>query len=144
MYYLFQQQEFLYFPHIMYIWPTTAAARFKSWTVFARPHAGIVGSNPTQGMDVCIVCVCSVLCVGRGTATGSSPVQGVLPTMYRIKKLKKRPRPNKGLYIHNNNVYTYFLWPLQKVYLTKQYKSAFVLEMQIVLWNLGTEFFNII
>jgi hypothetical protein len=23
--------------------------------------------------------------------------------VYRIKKLKKRPRPNKGLYIHNNN-----------------------------------------
>jgi hypothetical protein len=26
----------------------------------ARSNAGIVGSNPTQGMDVCIVCVFSV------------------------------------------------------------------------------------
>jgi hypothetical protein len=29
-----------------------------------------------------------VLFVGRGFATDWSPVQGVLPTMYRIKKLK--------------------------------------------------------
>jgi hypothetical protein len=36
------------------------AARSKAWTVFARSDAGIVGSNPTQGMDVCIVCVYSV------------------------------------------------------------------------------------
>jgi hypothetical protein len=36
-------------------------------TVFARWNAVIVGSNPTQGMDVC---VCVVLCVGSGLATG--------------------------------------------------------------------------
>jgi hypothetical protein len=34
-----------------------------------------------------------VLCVCRGLINGWSPVQGVLPTLYRIKKLKKRPRP---------------------------------------------------
>jgi hypothetical protein len=28
------------------------------------------------------------MCVGSGLATGWSPVQGVLPTAYRIKKLK--------------------------------------------------------
>jgi hypothetical protein len=33
---------------------------------------GIVGSNPSQGMDVCVrlFCVYVVLCVGRGLATG--------------------------------------------------------------------------
>jgi hypothetical protein len=36
-----------------------------------------------------LFCVCVVLCVGRGLATRWSPVQGVLPTVYRIKKLKK-------------------------------------------------------
>jgi hypothetical protein len=36
------------------------AAPSKAWTVFARSNAGIVGSNPIQGMDVCIVCVYSV------------------------------------------------------------------------------------
>jgi hypothetical protein len=27
-------------------------ARYKTWNVFARSNAGIVGSNPTQGKDV--------------------------------------------------------------------------------------------
>jgi hypothetical protein len=53
--------------------PITVAALSKAWTVFARSNAGIVGSNPTRGMDVC-VCVysvfCVVLCVGSGLATG--------------------------------------------------------------------------
>jgi hypothetical protein len=58
-------------------------------------------------MHGCLYCVrlfwvCVVLCVGRGLATGWSSVQGVLKTVYRIKKLKKRPRPNKGLQGHNN------------------------------------------
>jgi hypothetical protein len=84
----------------MFSAPITVATRSEAWTVFARSNTGIVGSNPTQGVDVCIVrlfCVCVVLCVGRGLATGWSTVQGVLPTVYRIKILKKRPRPNKGL-----------------------------------------------
>jgi hypothetical protein len=56
----------------------------------------------------CLYCVrlfrvCVILCVGRGLATGWSRVQGVLPSVYRIKKLKKRPRLNKGLQSHNNN-----------------------------------------
>jgi hypothetical protein len=46
-----------------------------------------------------LFCVCVVLCVGSGLATGWSSFQGVLPTVYRIKKLKKRPR-SKRLYSH--------------------------------------------
>jgi hypothetical protein len=40
--------------------PITVAARSKAWTVFARSNAGIVVSNPTRGMDVCLClfCVC--------------------------------------------------------------------------------------
>jgi hypothetical protein len=30
------------------------AARSKAWTVFVRSNTGIVGSNSTQGMDVCV------------------------------------------------------------------------------------------
>jgi hypothetical protein len=37
--------------------------RSKACTVFARSEAGIVGSNPTQGMDVWCVCVCAFFCV---------------------------------------------------------------------------------
>jgi hypothetical protein len=36
------------------------AGQCEAWTAFARSNAGIVGSIPTQGMDVCIVCVYSV------------------------------------------------------------------------------------
>jgi hypothetical protein len=75
--------------------PIAVAARSKAWTVFARSNAGIVG----RGMDVCVslFCVYVVLCVGSDLATGSSLIQGVLPTVYRIKNLKEWPRSNKGL-----------------------------------------------
>jgi hypothetical protein len=33
---------------------------YEETSAFARSNAGIVGSNPTEGMDVCIVCVYSV------------------------------------------------------------------------------------
>jgi hypothetical protein len=77
----------------------TLAARSEALTFFARSNAGIVGSNPTQGMDACVrlFCVCVVLCVDSGLATGWTPVQGVLSTLYKIKNLKKRPRSKKGL-----------------------------------------------
>jgi hypothetical protein len=38
--------------------PVTVAARCKAWTVFALSNAGIVVSNPTQGMDVCVRLFC--------------------------------------------------------------------------------------
>jgi hypothetical protein len=34
--------------------PSTMAARSKALIVFVRSNAGIVGSNPTEGMDVCV------------------------------------------------------------------------------------------
>jgi hypothetical protein len=37
--------------------PVTVAERSKACTVFARWEAGIVGSNPNQGMDVLCLCV---------------------------------------------------------------------------------------
>jgi hypothetical protein len=47
---------------LAYNTPITVAARCKS--VFALSHAGIVGSNPAQGMDVYVrlFCVYAVLC----------------------------------------------------------------------------------
>jgi hypothetical protein len=43
--------------------PATVAERSMACTTFARSEAGIVSSNPTQGMDVCyaymfILCLC--------------------------------------------------------------------------------------
>jgi hypothetical protein len=62
--------------------PITVAARSKTWTVSAHSDAGIVGSNPTQGMDVCVrlICVCVVLCLDSDLATVRSLPQGVLPS----------------------------------------------------------------
>jgi hypothetical protein len=75
--------------------PITVASLPKAWTVFSRSNIGIVGSNPTQGMDVCVglFCVCVVLCVGIGLATGWSPVQGVQPTEYRLRNWKSGQGP---------------------------------------------------
>jgi hypothetical protein len=57
------------------------STRPKTWTVFACSNTGIVGSNSTQGMDVCVRVF--PVCAGYGLATGWSPVQGVLPTVYK-------------------------------------------------------------
>jgi hypothetical protein len=67
------------------------AALSKAWPVFARSNAGIVGSYPTQGMDVCVrlFCVCVALCVGSGLVTGWSPFQGVLPTVWKDQETEK-------------------------------------------------------
>jgi hypothetical protein len=50
-----------------------------------------------------LFCVSVLLFVGRCPESGWFPVQGVLPVMYRIKKLKKRSRSNRGLWSHNDN-----------------------------------------
>jgi hypothetical protein len=44
-----------------------------------------------------LFCVRVVLCVGReALRRADPPVQGVLPTVYKIKKLKKWARSNKS------------------------------------------------
>jgi hypothetical protein len=52
--------------------PVTVAAWSEAWTAFTGSNTEIVDSNPTGGMDVCVrlFCVCVVLCVGSGLATG--------------------------------------------------------------------------
>jgi hypothetical protein len=75
----------------------TVAERSKAWTVFTRSGAGIVGSNPTQGMDVwCVyafILCCVVLCLDRGLAISWSLVQGVLPSVKWSWNWKQRPGP---------------------------------------------------
>jgi hypothetical protein len=46
------------------------AARSKT-KVYGRLVAGVAGSNPADGMDVCLLCLYVVLsCVGRGLCYG--------------------------------------------------------------------------
>jgi hypothetical protein len=79
--------------------PIKVAAKYIAWIFFALSNTGIVGSNSTQGMNVCVhlFCVCVILCTSSGLAEGSSSVQGVLRPVYRIKKLKKWPSTNNGV-----------------------------------------------
>jgi hypothetical protein len=42
---------------------TTVSARSEAWTVFAPSNTGIVGSNPTPGIDVCVYSVFVLFCV---------------------------------------------------------------------------------
>jgi hypothetical protein len=94
--------------------PVTVPARSKAWIVFARSDAGIVGSNPTQGMDVwCVyafILCCVVLCLGRGLATSWSLAQGVLPSVKMIMKLKKRPGPIGAVDPVKKNTCDLFTW----------------------------------
>jgi hypothetical protein len=112
--------------HLTFSHPLTLV-RSKAWTVVVCSNTGIVGSNPTWGMNVCAVLfgVCVVLCVRSGLATGWSPVQGVVPTVYRIKKLTKRPR-SKGLQNHrekwNSEIHFNILAPMPR---SPKYSSVF-------------------
>jgi hypothetical protein len=46
--------------------PTSIAGRSKAW-VCGSLVAGVAGSNPVEGMDVCLLCFYVMLsCVGRG------------------------------------------------------------------------------
>jgi hypothetical protein len=49
-----------------------------------------MGSNPTQDMNVWCV-YAFILCLGRGLATSRSPVQGAIPSVKMIKKLRNQP-----------------------------------------------------
>jgi hypothetical protein len=56
----------------------------------ARTLVSWVWIQLTVWMCVCVhsFCIYVVLCVGRGLATGWSPIRGVIRTVYKIKKLK--------------------------------------------------------
>jgi hypothetical protein len=85
-------------PYCILYKPITVAARSKARTVFACSNTGVVGSNRTRNMDVCVrlFCVCVVLYVGSCLAKGWSHIQGVLRTVYRVKKPKWRSRSKRA------------------------------------------------
>jgi hypothetical protein len=78
--------------------PITVAAWSEEWTVFACSNAWIVHSKPTRGVYVIVrlFSICVVLSIDRGFATDSSPIQGVLPCMYRLRNWKSGQGPTKG------------------------------------------------
>jgi hypothetical protein len=77
----------------MFCLPVTVAARSKAWTVLARTlgsWARIVGSNPTGGMDVCLLLFW--VYAGSGFAMGWSSVLGVLPTVLGLRNWSETKR----------------------------------------------------
>jgi hypothetical protein len=85
---------YIYIYIYIYIGPITVAARLKAWTVFARSTLGSWLRIPLKAwMSLCVYSVCVVLCVGSGLATGWSPVQEVLPTIYRRGNWKSGQGP---------------------------------------------------
>jgi hypothetical protein len=88
--------ELITLSHVVTV-PFMLAAQSEAWTVFAHLNSGIVGSNPTWGMDVRVRLFCfhAVLCAGSGLATGPSPVQGV-PLCKRFRNWKSGQGRTKG------------------------------------------------
>jgi hypothetical protein len=88
---------------IMSEMPIPVAARSKAW-VFGRSLTRIVCSNPTGGMDVCVVFV--VCCQVEVSATDWSLVQrsrtecGVSDCVIVKPRKMRQPRPPRGLSSH--------------------------------------------
>jgi hypothetical protein len=70
----------------MFLLPGIVTERSEAWTFFARSDAGIVGSNPTEGMDVCLrlFCICVQVAVLRRADHWSKE----FCRLSKIKKLK--------------------------------------------------------
>jgi hypothetical protein len=69
----------IYWRALNYIMPIPVVVLSKAWIVFTRSNTGIMSSNPTQGMDVCLRLI--GVCVDSDLATRWSPVEGVLSAL---------------------------------------------------------------
>jgi len=79
--------------------PIRAAARSKAW-VCERSVAGIAGSNPAGGIDVCLISVvcCHVeVCVSGWSLIQRSPTECGVSECDREASMMRRPWPNGGL-----------------------------------------------
>jgi hypothetical protein len=74
--------------------PIAVAARSKAWTVFALSNSGVVGSNLTRGMDVCVR-LFVILCVGKGFRRADPPSKESYRLYMRLRNWKSGQDPTK-------------------------------------------------
>jgi hypothetical protein len=115
-------------------------ARTKAWTLFARSNAGIVGSNPTQDMDVWWV-YAFILCL-RCPVFRYRPCDGLItrprsPTVCvkKITELNKRPGPWMVWKSHGKNKFTYTVtisfYVFLFVFLNVTSRSSFFFSLEL-------------
>jgi hypothetical protein len=106
--------------------PVTVAVRSKAWTDFARSKAGIVGSNSTEGMDICVfVLSCVQVAAFRRLITHP---RSHTACVKRIMKLKK-PGPNKGCEAIDE-------WMNEWIIMTKKYETECFRVFYILVYGL--------
>jgi hypothetical protein len=88
-------------PTNLFSTPMPAAARSMT-SVYGRSLAGVLGSNPAKGMDVCVSRECCVCCQVQIFAMGRSLIQRS-PTECSVSECDletppmRRPRPTRAV-----------------------------------------------
>jgi hypothetical protein len=83
------------------------------------------------GVCMCLFCVCVVPCLGRGLATSRSPVQGVLPSVKVIMKLKAEAGVQKGCRASEKKLYVYTSLFISKPHFLKTFCIPYVTTMGV-------------
>jgi hypothetical protein len=93
---------------LLYLLANTVTARSKHEPSSPARTLGSWVRIPLEAwMSVCVYCVFALSCVGSGFATDWSPVQGVLLTVYRIKKVKSGLGPKGYRSIERERVHIF-------------------------------------
>jgi hypothetical protein len=71
----------MYFVFSEEIFSVPAASRSNTRDVFTRSGIGIMGSNPTRGMDILVFFLFVLFCVGSSIAT----IQGIMSAVCKIQ-----------------------------------------------------------
>jgi hypothetical protein len=72
------------------------AARSKARNVFARSNTGIVASNPTRGIDICVYSVFVLSCVRSGLEDGLSSYRlSIKFIIYSEWPQARKPTPSR-------------------------------------------------
>jgi hypothetical protein len=100
--------------HSYLVKPVTVAERSVLSSLARKPGLWVrIPQNAWMfGICMCLFCVCVALCLGRELATGWSLVQGVLPSVKMIMKLKnQRPGPKGAVEpVKKKMIKFYYLW----------------------------------